>query len=54
MSDFRRRGLVRASLRMLRAGKLWHSKVFSMIEGEPLAALSGYGPLTEAGSVRSI
>jgi hypothetical protein len=35
---------------MLRAGKLWHGKVFIMIEGEPFAALSGHGPLTEAGS----
>jgi hypothetical protein len=50
MSDFPRRGVIRAGQGMLRAGKVWHSKVFSMIEGEPFAALSGHGPLPEAGS----
>jgi hypothetical protein len=50
MSDFRRRGVILAGHGMLRAGKVWHSQVFSMIEGEPFAALSGHGPLPEAGS----
>jgi hypothetical protein len=48
MSDFRRRGFVRASHGILKAAKIWHGATFSELEGK--AAVNGHGPLTAASS----
>src|SRR5437868_5446666 len=48
MSDFRRRGFVRASHGILKAAKIWHGATFTELEGK--VAVNGYGPLTAASS----
>jgi hypothetical protein len=48
MSDFRRRGFVRASHGILWAAKIWHGATFSEVEGK--AAFNGHGPLTAESS----
>jgi hypothetical protein len=49
MSDFRRRGFVRASHGILKAAKIWHgTATFNELEG--MAAVNGHGPLTAANS----
>jgi len=48
MSDFRRRGFVRASHGVSKAAKIWHGATFSELEGK--AAVNVHGPLTAANS----
>jgi len=48
MSDFRRRGFIRASHGILKAKKIWHGATFGELEGR--AAVNGHGPLTAASS----
>ena len=48
MSDFRRRGFVRASHGILKAAKIWHGATFTELEGK--VAVNGHGPLTAASS----
>jgi len=48
MSDFRRRGFVRAEHGILMAAQNWHKESFSEIEGKAAAAINGHGPLSQA------
>lgn len=48
MSDFYRRGFVRASNGILKAATIWHGATFSELEGQ--AAVYGHGPLTAESS----
>jgi hypothetical protein len=46
MSDFRRRGFIRASYGMLKVARIWHGATFSEFEDD--SELNGHGPLTAA------
>ena len=44
MSDFLKRGFLRASHGILKAARIWHGEIFSEVDCKP--AINGHGPLT--------